>query len=77
MEKRQVYKLNEVAELLGMHVETVRRAVRNGELRAAAIGSGRGRGAGFRVSRAELARWWHAKGGGELFGDMPADEARG
>lgn len=77
MEPRQVYNLNEVAELLGVHVETVRRAVRSGELRAAAIGTGKGKGAGFRVSRVELARWWYARGGGELFEDVAADEAEG
>jgi excisionase family DNA binding protein len=77
MERRQIYNLNEVAELLGVHVETVRRAVRNGELRAAAIGAGKGKGAGFRVSRVELARWWRAKGGGELFEDVTVEEAEG
>jgi len=77
MEHRQVYNLNEVAELLGVHVETVRRTVRNGELRAAAIGVGKGKGAGFRVSRVELARWWRAKGGGKLFEDVGAEETEG
>jgi excisionase family DNA binding protein len=77
MEHRQVYNLQEVAELLGVHVETVRRAVRSGELMAAATGAGTGKGAGFRVSRVELAKWWRAKGGGELFEDVRAEEVEG
>ena len=75
MEQQQVFTLHEVAELLRVHVETVRRAVRAGELKAAAPGAGRGKGADLRVSRVELARWWKAKGGGELFADLKADEA--
>ena len=77
MEQQQVYTLQEVAELLKMHVETVRRAVRAGELKAAAPGVGHGKGADQRVSRVELSRWWRAKGGGDLFSDLMADEAEG
>ena len=75
MEQQQVFTLHEIAELLKVHVETVRRAVRAGELKAAAPGAGRGKGADLRVSRIELARWWRAKGGGDLFKDVKADEA--
>ena len=75
MENQQVYTLHEVAELLKVHVETVRRAVRAGELKAAAPGAGRGKGADLRVSRIELARWWRAKGGGDLFDDVTGEEA--
>jgi excisionase family DNA binding protein len=67
--------LHEVAELLKVHVETVRRAVRAGELKAAAPGLGKGKGSDLRVSRIELARWWRAKGGGELFADATGEEA--
>ena len=77
MDHRQVYALQDVAEMLGVHVETVRRAVRTGELKAAALGVGKGRGAGLRVSRVELARWWQAKGGGELFEDLQAEAGEG
>ena len=75
MEQQQVFTLHEVAELLRVHVETVRRVVRAGELKAAAPGAGRGKGADLRVSRVELARWWKAKGGGELFADVTGEEA--
>jgi len=45
-----------IADLLKVHVETIRRAVRSGELRAASPGVGHGKGADLRVSRVELAR---------------------
>ena len=77
MSEQQVYTLQEVAELIKVHVETVRRAVRAGELKAAAPGVGRGKGADLRVSRIELARWWRAKGGGELFNGATDEEAEG
>ena len=77
MEQQQIYTLQEVAEFLRVHVETVRRAVRAGELKAAAPGVGHGKGADLRVSRIELARWWRARGGGDLFDDVRADEAEG
>jgi len=75
LEVRQVYTLHEVAELLKIHVETVRRAVRAGELKAAAPGLGKGKGSDLRVSRVELVRWWRAKGGGCLFADLTGEEA--
>lgn len=75
MENQQVYTLHEVAELLKVHVETIRRAVRAGELKAAAPGVGHGKGADQRVSRIELARWWRARGGGDLFADVTGEEA--
>lgn len=77
MEEQQVYTLQEVAELLKVHVETIRRVVRAGELKAAAPGMGKGKGSDLRVSRIELARWWRAKGGGELFDDRTGNEAKG
>ncbi len=74
LDERQVYTLHEVAELLKVHVQTVRRAVRAGELKAASPGLGKGKGSDLRVSRIELARWWRAKGGGELFADVTGEE---
>ena len=75
MREQQVYTLQEIAELLKVHVETVRRVIRNGELKAAAPGLGKAKGADLRVSRTELARWWKAKGGGELFDTVTDVEA--
>jgi excisionase family DNA binding protein len=76
MSEQQVYTLHEVAELLKVHVETVRRAVRAGDLRAASPGVGKGKGSDLRVSRIELARWWRARGGGDLFDDAAGEEGR-
>jgi len=78
MENQQVYTLHEVAELLKVHVETIRRAARAGELKAAAPGVGKkGKGTDLRVSRIELARWWRARGGGQLFDDLAEEEGEG
>ena len=77
-ENQQVFTLHEVAEFLKVHVETIRRAVRAGELKAAAPGVGqRGKGADLRVSRIELARWWRSRGGGDLFADTTGEEGGG
>ena len=74
-ENQRVFTLHEVAEFLKVHVETIRRAVRAGELKAAAPGVGkRGKGADLRVSRIELARWWRLRGGGDLFADTTGEE---
>lgn len=59
----KTYGLDEVAAILGVHEETVRRAIRTGELSAFKLPRN------YRVSRTELARWWAAKGGGKLFED--------
>jgi excisionase family DNA binding protein len=64
MAEPPTYGLEEVAAIVGVHVETIRRAIRDGELKAAKLPRN------YRVSRIELARWWSALGGGELF---PAD----
>jgi excisionase family DNA binding protein len=78
MNEQQIFTLHEVAEFLKVHVETVRRAVRAGELKAAAPGvGGRGKGADLRVSRIELARWWRARGGGDLFADTTGEGSEG
>lgn len=51
----------DVAELVDVHPETVRRWCREGTLPAAKVGRE------FRISSTELARYWAAQGGGELF----------
>ncbi|MFI8437761.1 helix-turn-helix domain-containing protein [Streptomyces sp. NPDC079020] len=47
--ERELYSVGEVAELLGLHVRTVRNYVRDGRLKAVRIGKQ------YRVSRADLA----------------------
>ena len=60
---KQVYTLVEAAKLLELNRETLRRAAKAGELRAAKVGNR------YRVSRADLEEWWTARGGGWLFDD--------
>ena len=65
---------NEVAEACGVHPETVRRWLREGQLRGAKIGHE------YRISRREVSRFWRERGGGELFEEQDskaADIARG
>ena len=68
---KTTFTLAEAAELLSCHRETLRRAIRNGELRAAKLGRG------FRISRFDLESFWTASGGGDLFGGAAEDGARG
>lgn len=62
---KPTYTMEEVAELLGVHKETVRREVRRGVLKAAKVGRV------LVVSRTDLADYYQAKGGGRLFSDAP------
>jgi DNA binding domain, excisionase family len=60
---KTTFTLAEAAEVLSCHKETLRRAIRQGVLRAAKLGKG------FRISRVDLEAYWTASGGGELFRD--------
>jgi excisionase family DNA binding protein len=55
------FTLAEAADLMSCHRETLRRAIRNGSLRAAKLGRE------FRISRWDLEAFWKAGGGGDLF----------
>ncbi len=61
---KEAYSAVEVAAILGFHPEHVRKMIRTGKLPAAKLGGA------WRVSRADLERYYQAQGGGELF---PAD----
>lgn len=61
-----VYTVPEAAKLLGMHVQTMRKAIRDGKIKAATVGRVK------KISRAELERYWKAQGGGELFSMSPS-----
>ena len=50
--------------MLSCHKETIRRAIKEGSLRAAKLGRG------YRVSRLDLEAFWQAQGGGALFGTV-------
>jgi excisionase family DNA binding protein len=56
-----IYTLKEAADLLSLHPETIRRAYRDGKLKAALVGRI------LRISEAELERYWVALGGGQLW----------
>lgn len=66
---KTTFTLTEAADLLSCHRETLRRAIRNGELRAAKLGRG------FRISRFDLEQFWTASGGGDLFGKTVEGES--
>ena len=68
---KATFTLAEAAELLSCHKETLRRAIRDGELRAAKLGRE------FRVSRPDLEAFWAACGGGDLFDKNTAPLAQG
>ena len=59
--RKTTFTLAEAAALLSCHTETLRRAIQDGELRAARLGRG------YRVSRLDLQSFWEAQGGGDLF----------
>ncbi len=58
---KQTFTIEEAAELLSCHAETVRREIRNGRLKAAKVGRD------YRISRLQLSEYWRGAGGGELF----------
>ena len=67
--QKTTFTLAEAAVLLSCHRETLRRAIRAGELRAARLGRE------FRVSRLDLEAFWAANGGGDLFEKQPEQAA--
>ena len=59
MINRMTFTVKEVAAILGLNPETIRRAYRDGKLKAAMLGHRK-----LVVSRTELERFWDAQGGG-------------
>jgi excisionase family DNA binding protein len=62
--EKTVFSVKEVAELLGVNEETIRRAIRNKNLKAAQFG-----GKHYKISRTDLSAYYRRLGGGSLFGD--------
>jgi excisionase family DNA binding protein len=60
---KNVFTVEEVAELLGVHPETIRRAIKRKELKAAKIGKA------WCISKLDLEGYYQSKGGGKLFAD--------
>jgi excisionase family DNA binding protein len=59
----------EAADLLGLSRETIRRAIRSGELKAIRLGYRT-----VRVTKADLDEWIVSKGGRPLFGTQKPEE---
>jgi excisionase family DNA binding protein len=59
--EQRAFSLKEVASILGVHPETIRRAVKAGKLKAAKIGKD------YRIAKSELERYFQAMGGTSLF----------
>lgn len=62
--RAEVFSVPQVADLLKVHPETIRLAIRRGQLKAAKVGRA------FCIARPDLEAFYKARGGGELF---PAD----
>ena len=66
---KTTFTLAEAAQLLSCHSETLRRAIKDGTLRAAKLGRE------YRISRSDLQAFWTSRGGWDLFGDSEMPEA--
>ena len=61
MSDKATYTIEEAAELLSCHKDTIRRAIRAGTLKAGRLGKD------YRISRPDLEEYYRARGGGSLF----------
>jgi excisionase family DNA binding protein len=59
MLEKTVYSVDEVADIIGVHPETIRRAIRTGRLKAFRVGGSQR--APFHVTREELERFMQAQ----------------
>lgn len=59
--EKQAFSLTESSELLSCHKETIRRAIKRGDLKAVKLGRD------YRIAKNELAKWFKENGGGDLF----------
>jgi excisionase family DNA binding protein len=66
---KTTYTVEEAADVLNCHPQTIRRSIRNGGLKAAKVGRG------LTISRLDLEAYYRAKGGGQLFADDTTSEA--
>ena len=64
---KATYTVDEAADVLNCHPQTIRRSIRNGSLKAAKVGRG------WSISRFDLEAYSQAKGGGRLFADDAPD----
>ena len=66
---KTTFTVEDAAEVLNCHPQTIRRAIRIGLLKAAKVGRG------ISISRLDLEDYYQAKGGGRLFDDVASVEA--
>jgi excisionase family DNA binding protein len=63
--------VTQLAQLAGVHPQTIRRAIAARELQAAS----KGRKGHHRISRTDAEAWWRRRGGGTLLGDATSADA--
>ena len=68
MKDKLVFTSDEAAELLGVHPQTLRKWIRNGDLKAVSVGRS------YRIDRAQLESFWRAQGGERLFDATDTDQ---
>lgn len=68
-EGKRLFSTNEAAALLLLHPETVRRFIREGQIKAVKLGRK------LHIERGELEAFWRAQGGGALFSDSKSEGA--
>jgi excisionase family DNA binding protein len=61
--KQRALSLKDSASILGVHPDTIRRAIKTGKLKAAKIGRD------YRIAKSELERYFKSMGGTILFWD--------
>lgn len=66
--EKHVFSLKDASEILECHPETLRKAIKAGELKAAKIGTE------YRISKSDLQDFWTIRGGGKLFPDFDKEE---
>lgn len=67
-QKQKAFSLSDLAVMIGCHRETLRRAIRDGKLKAAKIGKE------WRVARCDVEDFYRAGGGGRLFDEVDSRE---
>jgi excisionase family DNA binding protein len=64
--------VKQAAELVQFHPETLRKEIREGNLKAV----GGGKSSTYKISKVELEKWWRDKGGGDLFPKAEPDKGK-
>lgn len=63
LDEKLTFTIEEAAELLSCHKDTIRRAIKGEMLKAGKIGKD------YRISRCDLEEYYRMRGGGQLFSD--------